>query len=276
MTGYCLLAFMAGGNLPTEGEFARSVAQAEQFLLRDLQPDGIYRSASDSKYMYEHGIATVALAELQGQSPVPKRREKLELAIKLISESQATRGEHRGGWRYRPEPSDADLSVTVLQVVALRAAKNVGIDVSQATIDAAVDYVRRCRVGASGGFAYQAGGGGAGFARTAAAVYSLQVCGFYEDPLVRLGTDYLFANVNERQHWTYGANYATPAIYMVGPDRFRQWYGLMQARLVPSAIRAGDEAWWEGAGNDGGPVYATACHTTILAIPWNLLPLYQR
>jgi hypothetical protein len=194
----------------------------------------------------------------------------------LIVASQSTNGDHRGGWRYRPQPSDADVSVTVLQVVALRAAKEVGLDVPQQTIDDAVNYVRRCQVGNSGGFAYQAGGRGAGFARTAAAIYSLQVCGLYDDPAVKAGSQYLFENVTERQHWTYGANYATPALYMMGPEVFQKWYRLMKLRLLPTALRREDEVWWEGGGNDGGQVYATACNATILAIPWNYLPLYQR
>ena len=77
--------------------------------------------------MYGHGVATIALGELYGQTKSPIIRAKLEKTIKLIIASQNS----QGGWRYRPVVRDADISVTVLQVVALRAAKNAGIDVPQ-------------------------------------------------------------------------------------------------------------------------------------------------
>ena len=93
-----------------------------------------------------------------------------------------------------------------MQVVALRAAKNGGIEVPQQTIDDAIDYVRRCRFGGAGGFSYPAGRGPDGFARTgqrstlAASVRPIR------GPLVfAAGSDYLFdKNKPNSQWWTYG------------------------------------------------------------------------
>jgi squalene cyclase len=274
ITGYVLLAFMAAGNLPEEGDYAHQVNAGMQFLLDSLQPDGTYRGVNAGQYMYNHGIATIALAELYGQTKSPAIRTKLERAVKLIISTQSDKGDNKGGWRYRPFPGDADISVTVMQVVALRAAKNGGFDVPQQTIDDAIDYVRRCKSGAGGGFSYQAGRGEAGFARTAAAIYSLQVCGQYNDPLVQAGSDYLFEkNRANGQWWTYGCNYATPAQYMIGGATWRRWYGLMKDTLLGSVKRDGDQCHWEG---DIGPIYCTAAHATILAMPWHYIPLYQR
>jgi uncharacterized protein YfaS (alpha-2-macroglobulin family) len=87
--------------------------------------------------MYGHGVASIALAEVYGQTKDPRVRPKLEQVIRTIIESQNA----EGGWRYNPRPNDADISVTVLQVVALRAAKNAGLDIPQVTIDRAVKYV---------------------------------------------------------------------------------------------------------------------------------------
>ena len=42
ITGYVLLAFMAAGNLPEEGDYARQVNAGMQFLLDSLQPDGTW------------------------------------------------------------------------------------------------------------------------------------------------------------------------------------------------------------------------------------------
>lgn len=275
MTGYVLLAFMACGNLPEEGEYAKQVKSGVDFLLDSIGVDGQYRGVDGGRYMYNHGIATIALGEIYGQTKNPAIREKLARAIRLIVTSQsADKGQHRGGWRYQPRPGDADISITVLQVVALRAAKNAGLDVPIKTIDDAVDYVRRCSVKGTGGFSYQAGGGGPGYARTAAAIYSLQVCGHYEDPLVKPGSEYLFAKKSERQHWAYGSNYAGPAQYMIGGDTWKRWYAVMKQVLIPTVLREGDKCHW--ADQEIGPVYATACYTTILAMPWHYIPLYQR
>ena len=46
----------------------------------------------------------------------------------------------------------------------------------------------------------------AAFARTAAAIYSLQVCGLYEDPMVKKGSEYLMKEYKDgHMEWfTYG------------------------------------------------------------------------
>ncbi len=277
MTGYTLIAMLATGNLPGEGEFARQTARGMEYLLGLVQPDGMFRlpSRSGSPYMYNHGIATVALAELYGATHNPALGRKLELLLRLIVGSQSP----EGGWRYQPRPGDADISVTVMQVVALRAARNAGLAVPQDTIDHAIEYVKACQDAASGGFTYQAGQGGPGFARTAAAIYSLQVCGLYEDPMVKRGSDYLFQRRTDRSWFTYGSYYAAPAQFMIGGDTWRKWYTFIQPELMRTVVREGDKAFWreEGGGHGSvGPVFVTAVNTTILAMPWHYLPLYQR
>lgn len=90
----------------------------------------------------------------------------------------------------------------------LRAAKNSGLDVPDKTIEAAIKYVKSCYDKNSGGFAYQPGQA-PGFARTAAAIYSLQVCGQYDTPEVKSGSAYL-EKKTEREWFTYGNFYAAP------------------------------------------------------------------
>ena len=276
MTGYVIMAYLAAGQLPDEGEFGKDVTAGMNFLLNTVRPDGTMQP--NGHYMYGHGIASIALAELYGQTKDPRIRPKLELVIRLIINSQ----NQKGGWRYQPRIGDDDISVTVLQCVALRAAKNAGLDVPQATLDRAVGYVRTCYHERSGGFTYQPRGGDPGFARTAAAIYSLQVCGQYDDPRVRTGADFLFdKGLTDRQWFTYGHFYAAPAMYMVGGSDWKRWYEQMREVLLePRAVqRQGDLAWWEPKWDGGrgvGPVYCTAVYTSILAMPYHYVPLYQR
>lgn len=279
MTGYTLLAFMATGNLPDEGEYAKNVHAGMQFLLDSIQPDGIFRNVSDGQYMYNHGIATIALAELYGQSHSAAIRPKLEKAMNVILKAQNP----AGGWRYNPQPSDADISVTVVQSVALRAVQDAGLAVPQEAIDKAITYVRSCYEAdkgnsGQGGFSYQPGGP-PGFARTAAAIYSLQVLGKYDDPKVKAGSAYLFANLKDKEWWTYGNYYAAPAQYMIGGETWRNWYSRVTKILMGFVQHDGSMAYWKpdiDGQNGVSPIFTTAVYVHILAMPYHFLPLYQR
>lgn len=275
ITGYVLMTFMAAGNLPGEGEFGKNVTAGMQYLLDSTAPDGLMGNRNNGQYMYGHGVASIALAELYGQTRSPSMRPKLERVIKIIIASQNS----EGGWRYRPIARDADISVTVLQVVALRAAKNAGLDVPQSTLDNAVKYVKKCFHPATGGYGYQPSRE-PGFARTAAAIYSLQVCGLYDDEMVKRGSEYLIKNSKDRDQWfTYGNFYAAPAQYMVGGDTWRKYYTEIKELLLKNVTTKGDLSYWEPKLDQGRPVgqvYCTAVYAKILAVPYHYLPLYQR
>lgn len=277
MTGYALMAFQAAGQLPGEGEFGKNVTLGMNYLLDQISPEGLFANRNSGQYMYSHGIASIALAELHGQTRSPAIRPKLEKLIRIIIASQ----NKEGGWRYRPVAADADISVSVLQVVALRAAKNGGIDVPQKTIDNAVRYVKDCQHAPSGGFSYQPGRD-PGFARTAAAIYSLQVCGLYDDPMVKAGSEYLVKNNAHNDQWfTYGNFYAAPAQYMIGGEVWAKWYAQIKDVLLKNVTPLrGDMYYWEpklDAGMGGvGPGYATSVYVMILAMPYHYIPLYQR
>ncbi|MEI8315423.1 MAG: prenyltransferase/squalene oxidase repeat-containing protein [Verrucomicrobiota bacterium] len=273
ITGYALMAFLATGNLPNEGEFGKVVAAGQQFLLASLQTDGKFTSVRrGGQYMYGHGIATIVLAELYGQTKADAMRPKLEKAVQVIVGAQ----NREGGWRYAPVANDADISVTVLQVVALRAAKEAGLNVPQTTLDNAVKYIHACYDAKTGGFSYQPRGA-PGFARTAAAIYSLQVLGQYDDPQVKTGSEFLTKHFAEKDVFVaYGHFYAGPAEYMIGGETWKQWYTNLRASLLKSVRRQGDIAYWERQGSDPGAIYTTAVYTSLLALPYHYVPLYQR
>jgi hypothetical protein len=273
MTGYTLMAFLSAGNLPDEGEYGRNVSLGMQYLLNQIQPDGMFRDVDQGRYMYSHGIATVALCELYGETHSELLGTRLRQVVGAIVNAQSP----VGGWRYKPGAQDADISVTVTQIAALRAAKNAGLAVPQLVIDRANDFIDRCYNEKDGGFGYQPGGP-SGFARTAAAIYSLQVGGRYDDPAIATGSAYLLAHDDEAElWWPYGCYYAAPAEYMIGGDSWRQWYEETKAKLMASVIREGDTDYWDVKRSAQlGPVYDTAVFTTVLAMPLHYIPLYQR
>ena len=104
--------------------------------------------------MYSHGFGTLFLAEAYGMTHRPEIREKLQKAVRLIIDSQNL----EGGWRYQPVRHDADLSVTICQINALRAARNAGLFVPKETVAACIRYVKRSQ-NHDGGFKYMLQGG---------------------------------------------------------------------------------------------------------------------
>ena len=90
------LAFQAAGHLPGEGESAKcrlGVRYLPQKLMtKDLGDE------NSGQYMYFHGISSIALGELFGQTGDETLRNKLEKMIKVIVSSQNP----QGGWRYKP------------------------------------------------------------------------------------------------------------------------------------------------------------------------------
>jgi hypothetical protein len=171
----CALAFLAAGHQPGRGKYGQVLARATEYIASCAQRNGLIYNTTGSAGppMYGHGFATLALAELYGQTRRRDLRDKLERAVKLILNSQ----NEEGGWRYQPRVADADISVSVCQVMALRAAHNGGVPVPRVTIDRALDYMRRCANNSDGGFSYMPTQRTSGPARTGAGVLSLIILG---------------------------------------------------------------------------------------------------
>jgi len=169
-----LLAFMGRGHVPGRGPYRDVLEKGKNFILRTQDANGVFvpQRAAGSGPMYQQGLATLALAEMYGMDPDPKLEEALRKSVDLLVRCQS----NKGGWRYQPKKADEDLSVTVMQVVALRAANNAEIPVPAETINKAVAYVKSC-ADPKGGFGYQ--GPGRKPPTTAAGTLSLQLLGHY-------------------------------------------------------------------------------------------------
>ena len=132
------------------------------FVLASCQESGLIASDSNHAPMYGHGFATLFLAEVYGMTGDDRVKEKLQKAVKLIERTQ----NNEGGWSYMPVPYDADISVTICQVMALRAARDAGIKVEKDVIDKSIKYVISCQ-NPDGGFSYQSPRSGGGSHRCA-------------------------------------------------------------------------------------------------------------
>ena len=269
------LAFMADGNLPGRGRYGEQVTRALEFVLANKSESGLLAAESTTGPMYGHGFATLFLGEIYGMNPNDSRvRDALVRAIDLILNSQ----NDEGGWRYNPVPYDADVSVTICQVMAMRSARNAGIKIPKDTIDRAVRYVRDCQ-NADGGFRYMRQPGSSAWPRAAAGVASLFYAGVYEDDSIERGLEYLSSNSmiantggpQMQAHYFYGQYYATQAMYLAGGDRWEQWWSRVRDELI--AMQSDDGSWID---HQAGESYATAMALIVLQMPNRYLPIFQR
>ena len=285
ITSLAVMAYLASGHVPgAPGPYRETVERGIVFVLDHQRPDGMLVAESSHGPMYCHGISTLMVAEVVGMTPDPALaehcREALTRAVELIVQAQDVpkSDEHRGGWRYQPNSTDSDLSVTAWQVVALRAARSAGCEVPSEAIDRAVDYVRRCAVARGGGFSYQAGRGGANNPRTGAGILSMELCGDRESPEAMAGAAYLDEHPPKwgTEFFFYEVYYCPNGLFQLGDAHFRPYY----TALVPILLQHQDPdgSWPPAHGQDqaGGRNYCTATAVLALAIEYRYLPIYQR
>ncbi|MSR30490.1 MAG: prenyltransferase [Gemmataceae bacterium] len=286
ITSLAALAFMAGGHQPQRGRFGKVVTGALKYILSQENREGNHPGflhnpqASPHGPMYGHGFATLFLGEVQGMVPDKDLRvrvnDTLHRAVKLILDSQT----QEGGWRYLPVPKDADISVTICQIMALRSARNAGIVVPKGRVDRCVEYVKRCQDKREGWFRYMAQGGGGsqmGFARTAAGVVALYTSGLYEGPEIEAGLRFLLQSKPSGipfprldMHYFYGHYYAVQAMYTAGAAYWTEWFPAIRDELITK--QRADGSWFDQVCAH----YGTAMACIILQTPNNYLPIMQK
>jgi squalene cyclase len=255
------LAYMVVGEIPGRGKHANTTSRALQYTLGHVEENGLIIGRNRRSPMYHHGLATLYLTQAWGLTGYESIHAKLKKAVELIITTQSS----KGGWRYFPGRDEQDISVTVMQVVALRAARNCGMQVPEQTIQRAIAYVRSL-AHPEGGFGYQSSND-RGIARTGAGMFSLQVCGEYNDPRIAQGLMYLEKHGMFDGQWEhYGLYYISASLYQIGGDAWAKNYPAIRDRLVKS--QKNDGSWGEN--------YKTAMAILTLAIPYHYLPIYQR
>ena len=278
ITALACLAFMADGHVPGRGGYGDNVERGLEFVLDNLNETGLLAAETSHGPMYGHGFAALFVGEVYGMigaddTPLARRtHEALVKSVRLIVQTQNA----EGGWRYNPVPYDADISVTICEIMALRAARNAGIEVPRDTIDKAVTYVRQCQ-NTDGGFKYQLTRGGSAWPRSAAGVASLYYAGVYEDDAIDRGLDYLFSEAmpggqsRPGAHYFYGHYYAVQTMYLAGGERWAKWWPAIRDELID--LQNPDGSWSD---RHAGSSYGTAMALIILQMPKRYLPIFQK
>lgn len=296
VTAMAGMAFLAGGFVPGRGEYGPEVERALSFILSSVQEDGF--ATWGGTRMYSHAFAVLFLAEIYGMTHREDVRLKLQKAVDFIVTSQ----NEEGGWRYVPLARESDMSIVVCQVLALRAARNIGIRVPKTTIDRAIRYVVNSAVtdshGASrhpmyrgdsivGTFHYQPDDHSrTSFPLTAAGVTALNGLGIYSSELIDKGVEYLQKNLDTfNRYWGgrrgsstghyfywYGHYYGVQAMYTHGGHEWEKYFSTVREHLLD--LQRPDGSWPNGIGP--GDAFGTATAVLILEIPYCFLPIFQR
>jgi uncharacterized protein YfaS (alpha-2-macroglobulin family) len=217
--------------------------------------------------MYNHGFATLALAEAYGSVNDPRIGPALKKAVNLILSTQARNG--LGAWRYSPESTDADTTVSGAQLVALLAARNAGLAVPDKAIKTALAFFSGCQAG-DGGFGYT---GNSGSSRTTSAigtlVFALAKRKSTEEfkSAIRYAEGGNDAGMSLQYYYVY---YRSQALFHGDMKAWEEWNLENAEKLVGSQSDSG--AW---TGNEG-EVFATSAALLSLALNYRYLPIYER
>jgi prenyltransferase beta subunit len=271
VTSLAGLAFLAGNHAPDRGDFGKAVTRAIRYVLRSEHKDtaGFFQTPTATHGpMYDQGFAALFLADAHAAISDAKLKKEvndaLTRAVKLILESQNA----QGGWRYRPRPADADLSNTVCQVMALRAARDEGIGVPRTALDGAIAYIKSCQQANDGGFRYMPQAGASGYARTAAGLAALDRLGVQSGDVIDNGLKYLRKADRKNDiptlHYLYAHYYAGKALWLTNDTSLPKWYAAVRDELLEN--RRGNHWAQIGAGITD-PHYCTAMALNILQTP---------
>ena len=276
VTALAGLAFMCSGSTPYDGPFASAIQKCTDFLLRNTSDRGYIASPGNEKSnMYGHGYAMLFLSQVFGMSRSKAVESNLRRAVNMTCDVQ----NDKGGWRYQPRKQEGDLSITICQIMALRAAHNAGMQVSQEVRDRTLEYVYKSQR-SNGSFQYMLRGGRVSLALTAAGVVSLYSAGIYEGEAVEKGLKWIFArrpnggaggNEVSPMNYYYAHYYAVQAMWhaqVQHPEYWNVWYPGIRDELLNRAV--------QGVWDDPRvcPEFATAMACIILQIPFNFLPVF--
>lgn len=264
VVGLCVAAFLAHGEDPVNGPYAKNIRNGIDFILSEQNEKNGYIGSS----MYNHAFATKALAESYGVVDNPKIAPALKKAVELILSSQ--KRNRFGAWRYTPDSRDADTTVTGCQLVTLFAARNAGIAVPDDAIRKALAYLNNNR-SSDGSYGYTSASGGKP-TLTAIGLLCLSLAKERDSKGYQASLNFLKRNLDYRDRFYpyYYEYYMSQALFHADDATWREW----NARNIRylATIQSSDGSF---PGNQG-PSFNTAGALLSLALNYRFLPIYEK
>jgi len=298
VTALAVLAFLGAGHVPESGPaiadpssvspYRRNVEKALDHLLSRQDGRGAFGATGDN-YLYNHALATLAMAEAFAMTGASRHRAALDAALAFTFAVQ----QGGGGWDYTSQQTGRnDLSITGWQVMALRSAELAGVSLPDEPLERLRRYLDGAVTGSGEGIYANIGqeAGRRGINMVAVGLLSRLYMGAGRDEekvrraaerLLRTPPDWERTGDWERTFQSYYHWYAaTLALFHLGGDEWRAW-NFFVARTLPDlqSRKAHEEGSWppepSWVGASGGRVYATAVNVLTLETYYRYEPLHR-
>lgn len=316
-TALAMLCFLGAGYThldPPQEPHAKGydeiLKKAMDYLLKNQLEQGYYgplRKHEMSKHhpscnMYVHGVSTLAMCEAYWITKDPALRKSVERALKLIEETQQT----RGGWDYFAEQTGrSDTSISGWMVMAMKSAKLAGLSVNENTWKKAKEYFRwaeldtgKYRYADQGPPSFSTTRRGAGMAAVGL-LCRIYLEGTQTKPEFRKTAEYLLKNppdfqrladyqfkpgtedeeyLNNNMYYWY---YSTLALFQMGGKFWKGWNEKLREMLIAKQRKEGcEKGSWSPVGQwlepVGGRLYSTTMNILNLEVYYRYLPIYQQ
>ncbi len=278
ITGLALMAFLASGEDPNFGLYNNQVRKAVRNIVNGQnQSTGFYGNS-----MYHHGFAMLGVAEAYGvvddrnffpEAKGDKSRSlghSLELAVRATLTSQKKNSV--GGWRYSPDSTDADTSVSGAVLVGLLAARNAGIEVPDQAMDRAISYYQSMTSN-SGQVAYSGiGGHDDSLPRPSIGCLVYALARRKDLPQFKATLGYLTQRIEQppAHYVEYTRYYQSQALFQGDLEAWEKWNRLLVRQLKQAQQADGCIP------GDHGQAIGTSMSLLALALNYRFLPIYER
>lgn len=293
MTGFAILCFLGHGELPDSPEFGPTVKKGLDWLLAkgtefqgrlSMTRDGW---GSGNSGVYEHGIATYAMAEYYTMTKDERFAELVKQAITHIVQGQAP----DGGWQYGyAKGPGSDTSVSGWQIQALKAAHLTGLGIPgvDEALDKAMLNLKRVQ-SENGNFGYRNPSD-----RDHPSLVGVGVlCTYFwkqdKDRSVRDGIEYML-NMTDKFPVKYKSEsadlyawyYNTQACLMFGGSAWSKWNRMFQDEIADN--QNPDGSWppvttkapggeYQRKPDGAGPYYRTTLCILMLEVFYRYMPI---
>jgi hypothetical protein len=310
VTSLCVLAFMAHGHIPGDGQYGKQLETATNFIVECQKESGLIalegpegpEVTRDVEHFqgvagaYCHAISSLTLAEMYGMSAERKSaavENAIGKALDVTLKMQRWPKDYPhdfGGWRYLHDydQSESDLSVTGWQLMFLRSARNAGFNVPKQAIDDAVAYVRRTFDRRLDTFNYKISPNDIrSRGMTGAGILALGHAGFHNSVEAQQAgqalLQYSFEVYNDpapfpkRDRYHYSLFMCCQGVYQLGSPYWEQFFPRTAAAVLRHQQPDGS---WEAESfhrdQRYGNAYTTALVVLALGAPNQFLPVFQR
>ena len=280
MTALAGLAMICSGSTTIQGQFARPIRKAVDYLMTKCRPNGLIGDPMrDNRYTYGHGFSMLFLSQVLGEEEDVDRREELMAVLERAVSFSVNAQTKSGGWGYVSAQENASFdegSTTITQVQGLRGCRNAGIVVPRETIDQAKQYIYDCQ-NPDGGISYSSRTKGTSRqAITAAALAALYNAGDYDSEYIPPMLEYCKKHLHRLNegarygHFHYTYLYYAQVVYRQAGEEWQEFRDQLYDHIVRDQLADGS---WTG---NIAPVYVSSCNLIILQLDKGYLPIFQR